>query len=441
MKPRARALPSMTGGDEGTKFSFGIVCLLVFCFVALSQKIQIGDVAAIAAVVAVLLREKPLSMSRVFIWYAVYLLIGALGLLSTQYYELTKKTELDMLGLVLIAFSLTNLLDRGAEARAFVIGYLALYAAFPVRGLLYNFVFGIDTLGRYAWNFFFSNPNDFAIANFLPMGLCGYLICTHKGVIRSAAMIGIAILIGAVFLTQSRGAMLGIVAATAYLVIGASSKGKTVVWVSSVLVLAALMAPSSVWDRLSSLRGVSVTAGLKLDVKDANAEERWTIMGVGLGIAAKHLPLGTGIGTYAAAHNNATLHREDLKAGARGPRDAHSLYIRSAAETGLLGFVSILFVIVIPILYARRARRLIETNGVGGKISLAVLILESSMIAYAVAGIFNSGERSTFFMLQYMVPIALISALAREHGIKDPTSSAMVISRRARAKPLNPNST
>jgi O-antigen ligase len=433
VKSVAKSSVETPSEDIGRRFSFGVICLLIFCFVALSQKIQIGDVAAMAAVLAAITREGPLVLPKNVFCYAAYLLLGALGLITTRYFDMAAKSFMDVLGLLLIAFALTNILSGGAETRAFAIGYLALYAAYPIRGLYYNFILGISTEGRFSWNFFFSNPNDLAIANFLPLGLCGYLICTHKGIIKSAAITGVIMMIGALFLTQSRGAMLGMLVATAYLVLASSSKGKVVVWLAAVVLAAALLAPRGVWDRLSNLRGASVTTGMNLDVKDDSAEERWTIMGVGINIAANHWLLGTGIGTYGAAHNSATLNRNDLVSGARGPRDAHCLYIRSAAETGMLGLVSIVFFMAFPIAYAIRTRRSAAAKGVSARVVLAILILEASMIAYAIAGIFASGERSTFFVLQYLLPFALISSMARQYGLNENAAARLPILRRARS--------
>ena len=433
MKSRASLSAASPNDEKGARFSFGVICLLVFCFVALSQKIQIGDIAAIAAVIAAIMHKGPFVLPKHVFWYAAYLLLGAVGLLTTRYFDMAAKSFMDVLGLLLIAFALTNILSSGAEARAFTIGYLALYAAYPIRGLYYNFILGISTEGRFSWNYFFSNPNDLAIANFLPLGLCGYLICTYKGYIKTAAITGVVMMIGALFLTQSRGAMLGMLVATAYLVLASSSKGKAVVWLAAIVLAVALLAPRGVWDRLSNLRGATVTTGMNLDVKDASAEERWTIMGVGANIAANNWLLGTGIGTYSAAHQNATLHRDDLLVGARGPRDAHCLYIRSAAETGILGLISILCFIVLPIAYAIRMRRSVAAKGASARVVFAILVLEASMIAYAIAGIFASGERSTFFVLQYLLPFALISSIAREYGVAENTSHPVQILRRARS--------
>src|SRR5690606_40059475 len=57
----------------------------------------------------------------------------------------------DLIGVIF--FVAYNAIQSRAQLRFFVFWTLAMYALFPVRGTLFNFLFGIAEFGRYAWNF------------------------------------------------------------------------------------------------------------------------------------------------------------------------------------------------------------------------------------------------------------------------------------------------
>ena len=55
---------------------------------------------------------------------------------------------------------------------------------------------------------------------------------------------------------------------------------------------------------------------------------------------------------------------------------------------------------------------------------MALLALEASMVAYALGATVNSAERSTFFMLQFVLPCALASIVAHGKRQREKASAA-----------------
>jgi hypothetical protein len=410
MITRAKRLPSA----DSLMPTFGVFALLTFCFVVFSQKLPLGEVAVIASLLVAISRPGKISVPFFFGGYFVYFAIGILGWPFSDFMGAVANELLEVGKVLLIGLAACNILTTNRDCRTFTIGYLALFALFPVRGALYNYVNGITEQGRISWNFFFNNPNDLAITCFLPIGLCGYIAYVEKGWTRRAAIAGLVVLIGILLLTQSRGAIIGLGIAIVCFVIWQRTRLKALVAISIVASISAAFAPDSVWERLSGLSNANVNDMSEVDA-EGSASARWAIMGIGVGIASTNPLLGSGIGTYQLAHAQHTANRSDLLPHQRGFRDAHSTPVRTAAETGLFGLAAIVVCMMGSIIGVGRNRRLLLKMNLEPP-ALALLALQCSMIAYLIAALFNSAERSTFFILQFVVPWALAQHLTKKLG-------------------------
>jgi hypothetical protein len=72
----------------------------------------------------------------------------------------------------------------------------------------------------------------------------------------------------------------------------------------------------------------------------------------------------------------------------------------------------------------RRCRKGVSAATGGHNMAMAFLSLEASMIAYAIAAIFNSAERSTFFMLQFLIPSLLALHYLQANKLSTPAADA-----------------
>jgi O-antigen ligase len=392
--------------------SFGVFCLLLFCFVIVSDKLPLGEAAAIGALLAMFSAKRGLALPPNYLAYLGYVTIGVLGL-STSQYKVQVYLELkELVKVAAIGLAACTILNDRRAVRGFTFGYLALYALFPIRGSLYNYIMGIAPGGRFAWNFIFENPNDLAMLTILPLGMSGYFLVTErKGIWRYAALAGLVVTTMVMMLTQSRGALLGLGAGVFYFFALTKKRGQAMVLSSLGLVIAAAFAPSSLWDRLGGLANISVASGMKGVDKESSAESRWQIMGVGIQIAKENPVIGVGIGAYPTEHFLHTMHGEAIPS-ASGARDAHSTYIRSAAETGVLGLACIVgFIFLSWREVARTRAALPEAHAPQRK---GLLALEVSLVAFAVAILFGSTERLTFFVLQMLIPYCTARVIRRE---------------------------
>src|ERR1700743_1673744 len=141
-------LPAIEGGPletarEDTLLPTpGIFCLLTFCFVAFSHKLPRGTFAAMGAIIAAALRGRQFSIPSFYRWYLVYVGIGALGLSATRYPEVVSLEFVEVVKIALIGIAACNVISTPRAARTFVVWYLALFALYPVRGALYNYIHG-----------------------------------------------------------------------------------------------------------------------------------------------------------------------------------------------------------------------------------------------------------------------------------------------------------
>ncbi len=392
--------------------TFGVFCLLTFCFVSFSEKLPLGTVAAAGAIIAAAMRGRQFAIPTYYWWYLGYVAIGSIGLATTRYPHTASAELIETVKIALIGMAACNIVYTPRSARTFAVWYLALFALYPVRGALFNYIHGYTEFGRVAWNFFFSNPNDLAMACFLPLGLCAYIIFVEKNKwIWWPAWVGVVVITGVQMLTQSRGAILALAAGIAYFAFHTKRKVRTLLVIAVLFTVAVAATPTRVWHRVAGLSHLTSGDMHKVD-PEGSAAGRSTLMRLAWETALSHPLLGIGIGAYAL--ENARIAQYDLQIGRdeRGERDAHSTYIRAAAETGFVGGLCVLLTVVMSIVFCRTKRKQVQQQESEARWAMALLALEASMVAYALGATVNSAERSTFFALQFVIPCALASVVA-----------------------------
>jgi O-antigen ligase len=212
-------------------------------------------------------------------------------------------------------------------------------------------------------------------------------------------------------LTQSRGAILALGAGVVYFALHTRRKLRTLAIIAALSALAVAATPSGVWNRVAGLSKLSADVS-QVD-PEGSASGRMTLMHLAWRTALDNRALGIGIGAY--SYENARIAHANLSIGRdeRGERDAHSTYIRAAAETGFGGGLCILMYVLTSIIFCRNGRQKISWQEGGDRRAIALLALEASMVAYALGAVVNSAETTTYFILQFAIPCALASVILR----------------------------
>jgi O-antigen ligase len=283
--------------------------------------------------------EKP-RFTPVSLVFIVFLGMMTLSYLGSEWRRYVYGDFENMVKVLLIFWVAQSLLVTRERVRFFVFFYLGVFGLWPVRGGIFNvFVYHSFTQGRVAWNQAFANPNDLGALLLFPLGLAASaLVVESKKQVRLAAIAGCILIPLVVAFTQSRGAILGVLAAGAYLFVRNKKARVGMLVGGSVLgIVLAIFAPNSLWDRLGSFNEAVTSGDLKAADDHGSADQRLAIWKVSSVVIAQHPIIGVGPGAYPFAHLLAAR-SPDEAATAHGLRDTHSTYLNVMAEYGIPAF-------------------------------------------------------------------------------------------------------
>jgi O-antigen ligase len=211
----------------------------------------------------------------------------------------------------------------------------------------------------------FGNPNDLALnmVTFTPAAALMAWTRYYPRGRRIAAAVVVALMVGVVVLTKSRGGAVGLIAAIATLAILGRKvrRGMGSVAIVSILVATPLM-PSSFWTRMSTI------VDDREDQKEftGSRESRRILLEEGIKAFADN-PL-TGVGAGQFKNYNPPGRREPW-------RETHNVLVQVAADLGVFGLGAFTYLIVRAMLAAARARRLLERSRRGDQDDVLALAL------------------------------------------------------------------
>lgn len=169
---------------------------------------------------------------------------------------------------------------------------------------------------------------------------------------QAVALIVTLLLVSAIFLTFSRGAMIALVLLTLFLIFLRYLKIRYLLIVSALIAIAISLNPAY-QARLSTFSFVQ-SRGMRH--ADYSVRERATILLAGVRIFLDHPLFGVGPGQsskYIASYGNAEGY-----ARVRKDMEAHNTYLQQLDETGILGFLCLFSIVAVTLrnLYRVRAR-------------------------------------------------------------------------------------
>jgi len=216
--------------------------------------------------------------------------------------------------------------------------------------------------------------------------------------IRIAAFLGAGSLSLLIILTQSRGAFLGLTLGFLLMLLRSRSRAKLIRFGALASLAVVLAAPGDVWERFSRMKYLSSTETVA--EADGSAEQRYTILQVGVAVARSNLMKGVGLGAYAQAHGIYAEERTEWSIG-KGNRDTHNLYVNLVAETGIPGAVLFIGILASSLLFAAKVELQLRT---AMQVEAEQLrILRFGLVAYLIAAIFGTFHRVSFLYLYLAV--------------------------------------
>jgi O-antigen ligase len=411
MYPRSATLASADRSILGEllgdiNWSPGYVALLYYLVSVITFRIPGADIAAVVCLSAVLVRPEYIRVSVPITWFAAFVAWAGLGVPSSYYRALALENWISLAKVLLVAVMVYSTIRTRNQLRMCMLVCVVSFLLFPFRGALVNYVFGYALFGRALWNYVYANPNDLAALAILFSSIAAAAAAMYRHRLFKVGLLACSLSFAfLVFMTQSRGAVVGM-ALAALLAFGWSKyKLRIAAGVGVLLLVTAMIAPSSVWHRLSGLSRVSLDSGMRGVDEEGSAEQRFQIAQVALAVALNQPLLGVGVGAYPAAHaRQAAIMRSELPI-AGGERDAHNTYLRVIAELGVPGLSCFLGILAATaaIVFRVLRRRSASPAYVGAARSLGL-----GLLAYCIAGVFGS---FAYINLLY-VHIAMISLLA-----------------------------
>jgi len=390
-------------------WSLAFAAFLLYIFVTVSYKLPLGtgEVAMAVALLTLPLERTRFAVSPVVAWSAALLAWASFGLITSSYPAIVADNLRDFAKVCAIMLVTVNVITTRSRLRIFILFFLATFLLFPVRGAFHmQFTAGGVGMGRAGWVGSYGNSNDLATFCLLQLALVfAFIAAEPNRWLRYAVAGEILVLPLLIAFTGSRA---GTIASAAFCLIAFGKrlwKPKTLLGLGAVAVLVSIVVPHALFNRISTIddisdasSGASKESSSDLMAAQGSTAERLEIWKVAAAIVRDNPAMGVGLGAYSVAHGQYAMQPQFT---ARGNRDAHSTYLRLAAELGIPGLGCFLGLVAATLIEAERVRR--QARRLLPKRAAELGYLEIGLIAYLVAGIWASLGMYVFTYLQLTI--------------------------------------
>ena len=319
----------------GTAWSFGaLVAFLALLYSQLPLLLPaleefrvvyvVGGTAMLVVVVERMLARREFE----FVWPESYLLFGfvvvaGLSCFDAIWMHYAVENTLNLIKMASLYFIIINAVSNIAKLRN-VIWVMVVGGLFPALGALWNYSQGIQIEGRAYWVGIFMNPNELAYSLVILIPLAVSLAAT--GSRRSASVFWLfsALYVASIYLSFSRGGMLGLLAVLA--LAGLRWKSTAARTVTFVLLVGALVWIAYGWSRQEGFDQLAT---------DATVHQRFETIRAGLAMFVDHPMFGVGLGSSVVAW---PLYASSAAYGGKW-LIIHNTFMQVLSETGITGFL------------------------------------------------------------------------------------------------------
>lgn len=392
----------------GVKWTLSLLGLTGYEWVVHQGVSPLGEVFLILALFGVIIQKQPLRLPPELMLLLAFAGVGLVTSGGSMFPDIAFQGAVNMFKLAIIMFIFCNAIRTREQFRAVILIFLFMYALYPMRGAMFNYIFGINTQGRFAWNFIFSNPNDLAGFCLMPMALTAGLLKTErKGWIWYGALLQMLALFFIVLITQSRGAIIAAFLLAFSMLVASRPKARTIGMLALAFIAVLPLVPAKTWERMSGLSRISLDDDMAGVDAEGSAEGRYAVWQVARAIFRDNAVVGVGIGVYSRVHR-LYARNTAAKSLAMGARDTHSTYLNTLAENGLVGFGLLGTLWLIALMRAQRA--ITALRAWSPMIALQLRFMQLGFIAFLVAAIWATFEHLAF-MYVYVSLIFVLSEL------------------------------
>ena len=233
------------------------------------------------------------------------------------------------------------------------------------------------------------DPNFYGLILVTAVPLAIYHFFDEKKLsLRIVAAVTTLLLVFAIFNTFSRGAFVALVVVMLLIAIERKISPKFLIGGGLVFLLLLPMMPESFSERILSLADLGSSAETAVQEEDSFRGRTSEIIS-GMMMFAEHPLLGVGVDNYPP---NYQIYSSQLGLDSRtSEREAHSLYVETIAETGILGVTVFTALLASLIIGLRRSHRKLQQLNAHPKTQRGLIALQMGLIAFLFASIFLHG--------------------------------------------------
>ena len=331
------------------------------------------------------------KFTPILLFWGLYILWTAITSFNAIYPEVAIESWYAFMKIVIMCFLTLFMIDGKARIDALIWTIVGSIGFFAVKGG----IFTIMTAGSdIVWGppgSFLEDNNALAVGFIMTLPLMRYLWLNSKNtLIRKMIIGGMLLTVFAILGTHSRGALLGIIAMTVFLIMKGRHK---LMFGIAILVLAPLVItfmPQKWHDRMATITNYE---------EDESAMGRITAWKFAIALADERPIAGGGYGTFTQELFDRYSDNPELYAG------SHSIYFENLGEHGYVGLALFLFLGIYAYLSTRKVIKLVKGHEdlIWAK-DLAAMI-QVSLVGYAVTGSFL--ELGTFDLYYFLLVIAI----------------------------------
>jgi putative inorganic carbon (hco3(-)) transporter len=374
----------------------GVLAYIVFEYARLSamfpglQNLQFGKLIVLTTLIIFLIRRATshdikIVPDKMYALLLVWLGIALVSMAFAMNMQMAFDATVDLAKWFVICFLIINLVDTLPKLQVFMWLFLLLnlkLAQFQIR----SFVAGLSAASNQDYFIregigsgsggYFANGNDFGMAMVIVVPLAFYLFLSVKSrILKVIAGAMTATFVIALLRSSSRGAALGLAAATA--LYWARSRNKLVNLALVIAFLAGFWAfASDPWkQRFLNAQNYE---------EDSTASSRITLWKGGISMFTDHPLTGVGINNFSS--NWVSKYRPS---GVRGATVVHNIFLQAASELGFGGLVVVVAVLILIFRRNQETRRICrEANLSDPWLPNISLALDCSLIGFIVHGFF-----------------------------------------------------
>jgi len=372
----------------------------------------VAEIVGIATLVAWLFSKEPkkLPFHFLLIWMILFMIwISVTTYMSTDYALSEPKWD-QTIKILLFTLVTCGLITTKNRLIGFIWIIVISLGFYGLKGGLFTIITG----GQYhVWGpdrSFIADNNQLAMALVMTIPLMRFLQMQTPVTWMRWAMGGtIAFTIFAIFGTQSRGALLAIVAMLGYMIIKSRRRAFTLLASVLAIVVALAFMPKSWMDRMMTIESYQ---------EDSSAMGRIEMWTFATNIANHNPIFGGGFNSL----GNPKLQEKYLASGVHA-RAPHSIYFETLGDHGYVGLGIFLTLLISTFYYGGRVIRLSRDDPDLTWAGDLGSMIQVSLIGYAVAGTFLN--LATFDLYFHLVAIVLITELLVQRALarkEDPST-------------------